>query len=126
MASSSSGSDVTKTWYAIDAILLAVAEARESVNIFNLGADEYCTVDQAVEWICRQLALSPRRKHSGGERGWIGDSPFVFLDCARIRSLGWKPKRTIKEAVAKTLDYLQGNRHLYCTREEMRPLESGL
>ncbi len=97
---------------AIDAILLAIEEARAPVNIFNLGSDEYCTVDQSVDWICQQLALNPRRKHAGGERGWIGDSPFVFLDCARIRSFGWKPRRTIREAVLRTLAYLQENPHL--------------
>ena len=42
--------------------------------------------------------------------GWIGDNPFIFLDCARIRALGWQPKLTIREAIVRTLEYLQANR----------------
>jgi UDP-glucose 4-epimerase len=47
--------------------------------------------------------------YAGGERGWVGDSPFIFLDCSRIRALGWRPKLSIREAVVRTVDYLRGN-----------------
>ena len=34
----------------------------------------------------RARSASPRAlTYTGGERGWIGDSPFIFLDCARMR-----------------------------------------
>jgi UDP-glucose 4-epimerase len=93
----------------IDAILLAIDRAGEPVNIFNLGTEEYCKVDDSLDWICSHLDLNPKRCYSGGERGWIGDSPFIFLDAAKIRSLGWKPKLTIRAAVLRTLQYLQDN-----------------
>jgi UDP-glucose 4-epimerase len=93
----------------IDAMLRAISNADEKVNIFNLGADEYCQVDDSINWICDHLGLSPRRVYAGGERGWIGDSPFIFLDTAKIRALGWKPKLTIREGVIRTLDYLRAN-----------------
>jgi UDP-glucose 4-epimerase len=93
----------------IDAMLLAIDKANEPVNIFNLGTEEYCRVDDSLGWICSHLDLNPRRCYSGGERGWIGDSPFIFLDTTKIRSLGWKPKLTIREAVLRTLRYLQAN-----------------
>lgn len=93
----------------IDAMLLAIQRALESVNIFNLGTEDYCRVDDSLTWICSHLDQNPRRCYSGGERGWIGDSPFIFLDTARIRSLGWKPKLTIRDAVLRTLHYLQAN-----------------
>lgn len=93
----------------IDAILLAVENAKESINIFNLGTDEYCKVDDSLNWICSHLDLNPRRCYSGGERGWIGDSPFIFLDAAKIRSLGWRPRWTIRDSVLATLRYLQAN-----------------
>jgi len=48
--------------------------------------------------------------YAGGERGWVGDNPFIFLDCRRMRALGWKPRLTIREAVVRTLEYLQKNR----------------
>lgn len=96
----------------IDAMLLAIEKAHEPVNVFNLGAEEYCAVNDSLGWICEHLGLNPRREYSGGERGWIGDSPFIFLDTAKIRALGWRPKLTIREGVLRTLQYLQTHRSL--------------
>jgi UDP-glucose 4-epimerase len=93
----------------IDAILLALEHAQEAVNIFNLGTDEYCKVDESLDWICAHLGLNPQRRYTGGDRGWIGDSPFIFLDCEKIRALGWRPKLSIRESVITTLRYLERN-----------------
>ncbi len=94
----------------IDAILLAIEKSDEKVNIFNLGTDEYCEVNNSIKWICSHLNVSPQLVYSGGDRGWIGDNPFIFLDCSKIRKLGWKPKYTIKEGIIKTLSYLEENK----------------
>jgi UDP-glucose 4-epimerase len=87
----------------IAGMLLAVERAQAKVNIFNLGTDEYCSVSQSIGWICEELELDPRVGYSGGRRGWVGDNPFIFLDCARMRALGWKPQLTIREAIRRTL-----------------------
>ena len=96
----------------IGAILLALEKVRESVNIFNLGTDEFCRVNDSIGWISEALGLSPARTYAGGERGWIGDSPFIFLDCRRIRELGWKPSLTIRDGILRTLRFLENNREL--------------
>jgi UDP-glucose 4-epimerase len=93
----------------LDAVLLAIAKAQARVNIFNLGTDEYCQVDDSIGWICEYLGLSPQRLYTGGERGWVGDSPFIFLDCSRIRALGWRPKLSIREGIIRTVQYLEQN-----------------
>ena len=93
----------------VDAILTVLARAEDSVNIYNLGAEEYCAVDDSLGWICEHLGVNPERRYTGGERGWIGDSPFIFLDTAKVRSLGWRPKLSIREGVIRTLEYLQAN-----------------
>jgi UDP-glucose 4-epimerase len=93
----------------IDAIMLAVERATDRVNIFNLGQDEYCEVNQSIGWICGRLKLAPELAYTGGERGWIGDNPFIFLDCSRIRALGWTPKMSIQDGVLATLEYLIAN-----------------
>jgi UDP-glucose 4-epimerase len=93
----------------INAMLFVVEKAQEKVNIYNLGADEYCEVNDSIGWICTHLGLEPERKYSGGERGWIGDNPFIFLDTAKVRALGWKPELTIQQGIIKTLEYLQNN-----------------
>jgi UDP-glucose 4-epimerase len=91
----------------IDAIFLATAKATEKVNILNLGTDEHCTVNDSIGWICAELKAAPRLTYSGGTRGWIGDSPFIYLDCAKIRGLGWRPKLSIQQGIVGTLRYLQ-------------------
>ena len=96
----------------IDAIFLVIEKAQAKVNVYNLGTDEYCEVNDSLGWICGHLSLNPQRNYSGGERGWIGDNPFIFLDTAKVRSLGWKPKLTIQQGIIKTLEYLQNNQWL--------------
>ena len=93
----------------IDAMWLAIETAQAKVNIFNLGTDEYCEVDDSIKWITGHLGLTPQLEYTGGERGWVGDSPFIFLDCRKIRALGWAPKVSIREGVIRTLEYLLAN-----------------
>jgi len=93
----------------IDAILTALERTDAKVNIFNLGTDEYCEVNDSIGWICEHLGLHPKLTYSGGKRGWVGDSPFIFLDCSRIRALGWRPRLTIKEAVLATIKYVSAD-----------------
>lgn len=93
----------------IDAIFIAIERAEGKLNIFNLGTDEYCEVNDSIAWICGHLGLHPTITYSGGERGWIGDSPLILLDCSRIRGLGWRPRLTIKQAVLATIQYVSAN-----------------
>ncbi len=93
----------------IDAILFAMENAHDRINIFNLGTDEYCEVNNSIGWICDYLGFQPERTYTGGERGWIGDNPFIFLDCSKIRNLGWKPRLTIQEGITQTIKYLHAN-----------------
>lgn len=93
----------------IDAIFLSLEKAQEKVNIFNLGTDEYCEVRQSVGWICEALGLSPNLLFTGGERGWIGDNPFIFLDCTKVRQLGWHPRLSIRDGILRTLSFLKEN-----------------
>jgi len=100
----------------VDAILAVIGKAPEAVNVYNLGTDEYCEVNDSISWISQKLGVNPHRRYTGGDRGWIGDSPFIFLDTKKVRSLGWKPKLTIRQGVEKTVDYLRASPWLFETR----------
>jgi UDP-glucose 4-epimerase len=100
----------------IDAILLAMEKANDKVNIFNLGVDGYCEVNDSIGWICQELGVTPTLEYTGGDRGWIGDNPFIFLDTKKIQSLGWKPKFDIHEGVIKTIEYLRANEWVFEAR----------
>ena len=95
----------------MNAILLVVAQARHDskVSIYNLGTDQVCEVNDSIGWLCAYLGLAPELRYSGGERGWIGDNPLIWLDCSRIRALGWRPQLTIAEGIGRTIAYLSAN-----------------
>ncbi len=96
----------------LNAILTAVEKSVDRVNIFNLGTDEYCEVNDSIGWITQRLGLEPKLQYTGGERGWVGDNPFIYLDTKKIRALGWKPELTIKEAVVRTTEFIMENEWL--------------
>ena len=89
--------------------LTAISTRNDKVNIFNLGTEAYCEVNDSIGWITEHLGLSPQIEYTGGERGWIGDNPFIYLDTKRIRALGWLPQLTIRDGIVRTLDWLRAN-----------------
>lgn len=101
----------------LDAIQIAVEKATDKVNIFNLGVDGYCQVNDSIGWISQTLGVQPKLEYTGGERGWIGDNPFIFLDTRKIRALGWEPKHTINQGVVKTVEFLKTSEWVFDARE---------
>ncbi|MEA2977390.1 MAG: UDP-glucose 4-epimerase [Alphaproteobacteria bacterium] len=93
----------------IDAMLMAIEAPQGKVNILNLGNDEYIEVNDSIACMTKHLGVNPQLTYSGGERGWIGDSPLIFLDTKRIHGLGWKPRLTIRESLLRTIDWLTAN-----------------
>ncbi|HEY1774837.1 MAG TPA: NAD-dependent epimerase/dehydratase family protein [Solirubrobacteraceae bacterium] len=96
----------------IEAILTAAhhhAEDAGNAHVYNLGTDETVLVDDSIAIITSHMGVSPEIEHTGGTRGWAGDSPLIHLDCARIRSLGWVPTLTIPQAIRRTLDWFDAN-----------------
>ena len=94
----------------LDAMFFAIDKFKHKVNIINLGTNEYCRVNDSISWICQHLGLKPKLVYAGGDRGWIGDNPFIFLDTTKINHAGFKPKLNIKESVIRTLEYLMQNK----------------
>jgi UDP-glucose 4-epimerase len=98
----------------LDAVLHVVRagtarDAKHHTQIYNLGTDEYCQVRDSIGWIAAELGLEPELRYTGGNRGWVGDNPFIFLDTAKIRATGWRPKLTIRESVVRTIRWLRAN-----------------
>lgn len=105
----------------IDAILHVTRahtarDARHRTQVYNLGTPEFVEVNQSIGHICRELGLAPRLDYTGGDRGWIGDNPFIFLDTKKISATGWRPKLTIADAVVRTVRWLRDNPWVYEAR----------
>jgi UDP-glucose 4-epimerase len=102
----------------LSAILAAAERHSEEpgAHVYNLGTEETIVVDESLAIITEHMGVSPEIEHTGGERGWIGDSPLIHLDTRRIQGLGWSPQITIPQAVARTLRWLDANE--YAWREQ--------
>jgi UDP-glucose 4-epimerase len=89
----------------VDAVMGRI-DATTPFEVFNLGVDGYCTVTDSAGWIAARLGIEPTFEYTGGDRGWIGDNPFIYLATERARAAGWTPRFGIREAVESTVDYL--------------------
>ncbi len=91
----------------VEAIVLALHDDRVR-GVFNLGVDDSCRVIESARWICDRLGVDPAFEFTGGDRGWIGDNPYIHLDPRRIQALGWRPAGSIRSSVERTVDWLVG------------------
>jgi len=82
---------------------------KHRVEIYHLGNPEYIELASSVKWICEHLDVNPRPDFEGGDRGWVGDNAFVFLDVSKLRKTGWEPKSTIRDSIIATVDWLVAN-----------------
>jgi UDP-glucose 4-epimerase len=91
-------------------------DAKHHTQIYNLGTPEFVQVNDSIRFICSTLGLQPRLEYTGGDRGWIGDNPFIYLDTKKVQATGWKPKLTIEQGIVRTLRWLEANRWVYEAR----------
>ena len=97
----------------INSMICAIENSNEKINIFNLGCDEYVEVNDSVKTITDYLKVNPELTYTGGNKGWVGDNPFIYLDTRKIRNLGWKEKVSINEGILKTIEWLDQNLWVY-------------
>ncbi|MGC3989248.1 MAG: NAD-dependent epimerase/dehydratase family protein [Chthoniobacteraceae bacterium] len=82
-------------------------------GVFNLGHDDFMNVLDLAAIVTSELGLKDvKLVTTGGERGWLGDSPFVQLDTARMKSLGWTARISIEEGIRATVRHLIENPEL--------------
>ena len=72
----------------------------------NLGTEEGITVAESAQIISNAIGYSPIYKFTGGKQGWIGDNPIIQLDISRAKELGWHPKKSIKESIKQTAQWV--------------------
>jgi UDP-glucose 4-epimerase len=97
----------------VNGIFHAVEYAKEPKNVFNLGHDEFMNVLDLADVLVEELGLRRvRYLTTGGERGWLGDSPFVHLDSTKLKALGWQPRISIEQGIRNTVRYLQAHPQL--------------
>jgi UDP-glucose 4-epimerase len=76
----------------VAAMLTALGGARANVNIFNLGTQEYCTVNDSLGWICRRLGVTPAVHYTGGNAAGSATAlSFFSIPPESARSAGSRP-----------------------------------
>ena len=92
----------------ISAMLFGIGKAKERVEIFNIGSEDWIEVKRIADIVSQEMGLNPKYKFTGGidGRGWKGDVKFMRLDIKKLKSIGWSPKYDSKEAVRLTARWL--------------------
>ena len=93
----------------VDAILIACSRAHEDFQIYNLANPISTTVNKIAKIVCNLLEVNPKIYYTGGKRGWKGDVAKGLLDINKILQLGWSPKHSIEEGIAKYIEWLKLN-----------------
>jgi UDP-glucose 4-epimerase len=84
----------------VEAMHFAIAHAKDPVNIFNIGSEDWIDVKTIADIVTGEMGLSGvRYNFSGGTLGWVGDVPRMQLSIDRLRKLGWKPETGSRESV---------------------------
>lgn len=90
----------------VDAVLTAYRQATPSYDVFNVATGDYTTVTEIAELVVECLGLDRRNVrfyYGDSPRGWKGDIPIVRLSTEHIRDLGWRCKRSSREAVRDSI-----------------------
>jgi UDP-glucose 4-epimerase len=85
----------------VDAMLYVVGHAHDPVNVYNLGCDDWISVDRIADLVAAAMGLrNVEYAHTGTEGGWPGDVPRFRLDVTALNRLGWKARHNSEEAVS--------------------------
>jgi UDP-glucose 4-epimerase len=103
----------------VSGIFCAVDRFQGNKGVFNLGHDAFLNVLDLARIVTSELGLEGVEfLTTGGERGWLGDSPVVHLDTSRIKELGWSPHISIEEGIRATTRFLMENPRLLEKRNQ--------
>ena len=82
------------------AAMLFALRTKGTVNIFNIGSEDWIDVKSIAEIVAEEMHLPDVRfRFTGGERGWVGDVPRMQLSRERIKGKRWKPELGSRESV---------------------------
>ena len=78
-------------------------------NVYNVGNEDWITVREIADIVSRVMGLNPEYRFTGGVeggRGWVGDVKYMLLDISKLKSTGWVPRLSSREAVERTVKEL--------------------
>ncbi len=91
-----------------EAMCYVVEHADDALNTYNLGTRTTTDVTRVADIVSDVMDLEPDYEYTGGDRGWTGDVPKVFLPIDRLADLGWEPALSSDESVRRAAEQLVG------------------
>ncbi|HTW94194.1 MAG TPA: NAD-dependent epimerase/dehydratase family protein [Tepidisphaeraceae bacterium] len=89
----------------LEAMMLIEPGKTAPFEVFNAATEDYVTVKQIADLVVMRLGLGKVvYEFTGGNRGWKGDVPIVRFDTTRLRSRGWRNRRSSIEALTDAID----------------------
>jgi len=107
---------------AIEATLIAWRKTLENYAVYNVASEGWITVNEVVKIITETLGLENIKiiyKPVLHGVGWLGDVKRIALKIDKLKSLGFKPKYSSKEAVYLTVKALAKELG-FCIRQNER------
>jgi dTDP-L-rhamnose 4-epimerase len=90
----------------VDANVLVLQDERAAGRVFNVGGGRGITTKELADIVMRQYGSTEEPAISGEYR--FGDIRHIQSDISALRKLGWEPKWTPEESVAKYAAWLDG------------------
>ena len=79
-----------------------------SWEIYNIGTFDAITADRIAEIVVDELHLkSVRMEHTGGVRGWPGDTRKCILSIEKLKGTGWTPRFSSERAIRRAIKVLK-------------------
>ena len=104
------------------AIAKTLEDNRANFKAFNVGSGQATRIFDLAKIVAKQneVAFKPSLQN----RYRVGGTRHSVMNISKLKGLGWKPKRPLKEAVADYINWLSNfrgfNRNLRKTEEKMR------
>ena len=84
----------------VDGMVFGYENAKDTLNYYNIGAEDQITVKRIVEVLLEETGLKGVEiKYTGGESGWAGDVPKFLLSTKKMADLGWTPNLLSEDAI---------------------------
>ncbi len=87
-------------------------ENSRDYEIYNVGSEDWVTVREIADIVIEEMGLKNVKyvfkPGTPDGRGWPGDVKFMLLDINKLKSTGWKPRWSSRDAVRITVKQLLG------------------
>lgn len=91
----------------LNAVLMIEKKQNKNYDYFNVSTGDYRNVKQIAAAVVKEMKIKNVNIRYGEESiGWKGDVPLIKLSSGKIKSLGWKPVYTSKQAVILSINDL--------------------